>query len=197
MKLKLLILFLLVNGILFAQKTDYATAIEMLQKINSADYPEANTMNIKNTFVNIDSNCLGTREKENYKLLLTENGKKQSSQVYYYYDSDYDSIKVELIEIIKKDGNKIVDLTKQDNILLSTNRNLIPKAKNFDLLTLIDKSKLSEYQVEYKFLGLNDKRAVNLALWPIADLSVVSKSVLPDFIQIDEKVILLLYCFYC
>jgi len=109
MKIKFLILFLWSISALFAQKIDYKTAIESLQKTTSKDYPESSTISIENEEVNINKQCLGTRVNESYTKILNEQGKRQSSQLYFGYDSDYDTIEVVLVEVIKKDGtvNKI------------------------------------------------------------------------------------------
>ena len=113
MKIKLLILFLLSFGVLFAQKTDYNTAISLLQEIKASDYPESTTILIKNNETNINEECLGNDETETYTKILTEQGKKRKSQLYFFFDSDYDSIDVKLIEVIKPDGAKTqLDPTK-------------------------------------------------------------------------------------
>ncbi len=113
MKIKLLILFLLSFGVLFAQKTDYNTALSLLQKIKASDYPESITIQIKNDEININQQCLGNNETETYTKILTEQGKKRKSQIFFYFDSDYDSLAVDLIEIIKPDGDKTqLDPTK-------------------------------------------------------------------------------------
>ena len=109
MKIKLLVLLLWSVSVLFAQKTDYKTAIASLQKITSKDYPESSTISIENEEVSINKECLGTRISESYTKILNEQGKRQTSQLYFGYDSDYDTIEVVLVEVIKKDGtvNKI------------------------------------------------------------------------------------------
>ena len=113
MKIKLLILFLLSFGALFAQKTDYNTAINLLQKVKASDYPESNTVLIENNETNINQQCIGNSVSETYTKILTEQGKKRSSQVFFSFDSNYDSLAVNLIEIIKPDGSKkVVDSKK-------------------------------------------------------------------------------------
>ena len=106
MKIKLLILFWLLSGVLFGQKTDYKTAINLLQKIKASDYPESNAIMIKNTETTINKQCLGNNETEAYTKILTEQGKKENSMVYFYYDSDYDTVEINLIEIIKPDASR-------------------------------------------------------------------------------------------
>ncbi len=107
MKIKLLFLFLLLSGVLFAQKTDYNTAISLLQKIKANDYPESNAIMIENNETNINKQCLGNSESETYTKILTEQGKKRNSVVYFYYDSDYDTVEIKLIEIIKPNASRI------------------------------------------------------------------------------------------
>ncbi|MCD6367241.1 MAG: DUF3857 and transglutaminase domain-containing protein [Bacteroidales bacterium] len=104
MRLKLLVIFVLSAGWLFAQKTDYNTAIKLLQPVTAKDYPESATISIENEEITIDKHCLGTQISESYEKVLTEQGKEQVNQVYFGYDSDYDTIEIPLIEIIKKNG---------------------------------------------------------------------------------------------
>ncbi len=104
MRLKLLIFLFLTSSWIFAQKTDYNTAVKALQQISAADYPESSTISINNEEVVIDKHCLGTDISESYQKILTEEGKQQSSQVYFGYDSNYDTVEVSLIEIIKPNG---------------------------------------------------------------------------------------------
>jgi hypothetical protein len=110
MRLKLLILFLLTTGWIFGQKTDYNTAVKTLQQISATDYPDASTISIENNEVTIDNQCLGTHISESYQKVLNEQGKQQSNQVYFGYDSNYDTVEVSLIEIIKTNG----DIVKVD-----------------------------------------------------------------------------------
>ncbi len=109
MKIRLIILFLWSIGAVFAQKTDYKTAIESLQGITAKDYPESSTISIENQEVEINKECLGTNLNEVFTKILNEQGKQQSSQLYFGYDSDYDTLEVVLVEVIKLDGtvNKI------------------------------------------------------------------------------------------
>ncbi len=89
----------------FAQKTDYKTALDILQTIKAEDYPESATIAIYNKEVTIDQECLGITENESYIKILTEKGKRSSSRVFFFYDSNYDTVVVENIEIIKPDGS--------------------------------------------------------------------------------------------
>ncbi len=104
MRLKLSVLLILASSWIFAQKTDYNTAVTTLQKIKATDYPESSTISINNEETAIDKQCLGTCLNESYQKVLTEEGKQQSSQVYFFYDSNYDTVEVSLIEIIKTNG---------------------------------------------------------------------------------------------
>ncbi len=107
MRFKILFLFLWLATGLYAQKTDYNTAVKALQSISAKDYPESSLISISNEEVNIDEHCLGTRISESYKKILNEQGKQQASQMYFGYDSDYDTVEVKLIEIIKADGKVV------------------------------------------------------------------------------------------
>ncbi len=109
MKIRLIILFLWSIGAVYAQKTDYDTAIKSLQKITATDYPESSTISINNEEGEINKECLGTKINESYTKALNEQGKQQLSQLYFGYDSDYDTVEVVLVEVIKVDGtvNKI------------------------------------------------------------------------------------------
>ncbi len=109
MKFKLLILFLWSFSVIYAQKTDYNTAVKSLKEITAKDYPESSTISIENEEVTINKNCIGTRISESYTKILNEQGKQESSQLYFGYDSDYDTVEVVLVEIIKPDGtvNKV------------------------------------------------------------------------------------------
>ena len=109
MKIRLVILFLWSIGAVFAQKTDYKTAIKSLQGITAKDYPESSTISIENEEVVINKECLGTTISESYTKILNEQGKQRTSQLYFGYDSDYDTVEVVLVEVIKLDGtvNKI------------------------------------------------------------------------------------------
>ena len=112
MRIKLVILFLLSAGVLFAQKTDYKTAVKALQSISAKDYPESSIISIQNEMVEIDNHCLGTNVSESYEKILNEQGKRQASQLYFGYDSNYDTVEVQLIEIIKANG-KVVKIDPQ------------------------------------------------------------------------------------
>jgi len=109
MKIKLILLFLWSVTAVYAQKTDYNTAIKSLQGITAKDYPESPTISIENEEVAINKECIGTKVSESYTKILTEQGKKSTSQLYFGYDSDYDTVEVVLVEVIKLDGtvNKI------------------------------------------------------------------------------------------
>jgi len=109
MKIKLFFLSLLFATVSFAQKTDYETAIKTLQKITANDYPESSTISIENQETTINKQCLGTTIYESFSKILNEQGKQESSQLYYGYDSNYDTVEVSLVEVIKADGtvNKI------------------------------------------------------------------------------------------
>ena len=109
MKVRLIILFLWSIVAVFAQKTDYETAIKSLQGITAKDYPESSTISIENQETVINKQCLGTVVYEDYIKILNEQGKQQTSQLYFGYDSDYDTVEVVLVEVIKADGtvNKI------------------------------------------------------------------------------------------
>ncbi len=112
MRFKLLIiLFLWSAGFLYAQ-TDYSTAVKTLQSISAKDYPESSIIYIQNETVTIDSNCLGTRINESYKKILNEQGKQQATQLYYGYDSNYDTVEIKTVEIIKADG-KVIHIDPQ------------------------------------------------------------------------------------
>jgi hypothetical protein len=104
MKFKLLILFLWSSIVIYAQKTDYKTAVNSLKEITAKDYPESSTISIENEEVVIDKQCLGTRVSESYTKILNEQGKQESSQLYFGYDSNYDTVEVVLVEVIKSDG---------------------------------------------------------------------------------------------
>ena len=112
MRFKLLILFLWLATGLFAQKTDYNTAINALQSLSAKDYPESSLISINNETVTINNRCLGTRISESYKKILNEQGKKRASQIYFGYDSDYDTIEIQLVEIIKANG-KVIKIDPQ------------------------------------------------------------------------------------
>ena len=115
MKLKVFILFLWSIGAVFAQKIEYKEAVESLQKIKAEDYPDATTISINNEIVEINKNCLGTRSIETFSKALTEQGRKNLTQLYFGYDSDYDTVEVQLVEIIKKDGT--VEKINTDKVL--------------------------------------------------------------------------------
>ena len=121
MRLKLLIFFLLVSSGIYAQKIDYNTAVKALQEASATKYPESATIEIDNTEVSIDKLCLGTLVVESYQKILTEQGKQQSSQVYYSYDSSYDTIEVVKIEIIKPNGSVVT--VDADKILKKVSQN--------------------------------------------------------------------------
>jgi hypothetical protein len=107
MRIKLITFLVLTAGWIFAQKTDYNTAVKALQQIKAEDYPESSTMLIGNDEVVIDKYCLGTHISESYSKILNEQGKQSSSQVYFGYDSNYDTVEVSLIEIIKSNGTVV------------------------------------------------------------------------------------------
>ncbi len=128
MRFKLLIIFVLSAGWLFAQKTDYNTALKLLQPITAKDYPESATISIENKEVTIDKHCLGTEIDESYEKVLTEQGKDQVNQVYFGYDSNYDTIEISLIEIIKKNG-KVVKIDP-DKILKKVSQSAFSSYSN-------------------------------------------------------------------
>ncbi len=109
MKIRLVLLFLWSISAVYAQKTDYKTAIKSLQGITAKDYSESPTISIQNEEVVINKQCIGTKISETYTKILNEQGKQQTSQLYFGYDSDYDTVEVVLVEVIKADGtvNKI------------------------------------------------------------------------------------------
>lgn len=104
MRVKLVIFFILVAVWSFAQKTGYSTAIKTLQQLKAEDFPESSTIIIANDDVTIDNHCLGVRISESYTKIMNEQGKQGSSQVYFGYESNYDTTEVSLIEIIKANG---------------------------------------------------------------------------------------------
>jgi len=107
MRFKIFIVLLLFVGEAFAQKIEYNTAIKLLQPITAKDYPESSSISIENEEVTIDKHCLGTQISESYTKILTEQGKEENNQVYFGYDSNYDTVEIPLIEIIKKNGRVI------------------------------------------------------------------------------------------
>ena len=120
MKIKLIILFLWSISFAHAQKVDYKTAIESLQGITAKDYPESPTISIENKEVKINKQCTGTSVSESYTKILNEQGKKRTSQLYFGYDSDYDTVEVVLVEVIKVDGT--VNTVNTEEVLKKVSR---------------------------------------------------------------------------
>lgn len=104
MKYNLLILLSFCTFLLNAQKIEKAAALNLLKEATISKYPESSTVNVENEQVIINEQCVGTDTYEEYTKILNEQGKKQASQVYFGYDSNYDTVQVDLIEVIKNDG---------------------------------------------------------------------------------------------
>lgn len=78
-------------------------ALKMLAKAEDTDYPLNNEVYVENELVKLDVTGCGFTEVESYRKILNENGRSNNS-VWFSYDEDYGSIEVEVIEVIKKDG---------------------------------------------------------------------------------------------
>lgn len=106
MKKIILLIFLLITSILFAEYVEKEEAIRMLQQAQAEDYPGSNEIYISNEIVKLDEYCMGYGISESYKKILTEGAKKNNS-VLFWYDTNYGEKEVLTIELIKKNGEII------------------------------------------------------------------------------------------
>jgi transglutaminase-like putative cysteine protease len=121
MKKRLFILFFFLCGslcLIFAQVAP-DVAISRLQEVTSSDYPEADVITIDNEVIHLDKDCKGTYHAESYKKILTENGRQQN-ELWFSYNTMYDTLVVNSIEIIKADGQTQV-LNPKDFLKVQTN----------------------------------------------------------------------------
>jgi hypothetical protein len=105
----ILSLFIILTLSLEAEYISYDTSISLLMKADTKSFPEADQVFVENNKVTLDSKCLDTTVEETYKKVLTERGKQSGSYAVFFYDTDYDTTIVNLIEVIKPDRtvNKI------------------------------------------------------------------------------------------
>ena len=101
-----LLLIILFPILLSAQFIQREKAIKILEEVKSEEYPNSNEIFVTNDITNLNKNCTGTDTIEEYKKVLNENAKRNNS-IYFYYDSNYSTLSVKTIQIIKKDGKVI------------------------------------------------------------------------------------------
>jgi len=94
-------------------------AISKLQTANPQEYASADELVVYNEKVTLNDSCTGTVVWERFRKVLNENSKKDNS-VRFFYNINYDSIKVQAIEIIKQDG-RIVSLNPAEVLKLQDN----------------------------------------------------------------------------
>ena len=114
-----MLVFVLIPFALFAEEISYDEAVTMLQNVSQADYPEADQISVNNEIINLDEKCKGTYFEENYQKILTERGRKYTD-LWFGYDTMYDTVFVKTVQIIKKDG-KVVDIDPYSILIESNN----------------------------------------------------------------------------
>jgi len=121
MKKIILFALMLVPIMIFAEYLPEKQAIELLTPITAKDYPDADMIYIENDIIKLDNDALGYEVDEEYKKVLNEAGKKDN-KLFFGYDINYDSLFVEKIKIIKKDGT-VISLNPND-IIQQTDMNM-------------------------------------------------------------------------
>ena len=116
MKRIILFMLLIVPIVLFSQVLEQKEALSMLTAITAKNYPDANIIYVSTSVTTLNDSALGISIEEEYKKILNEQGKK-NNQIYFGFDTDYQTLKVTDIEIIKKDG-KIIKLDPKEILQL-------------------------------------------------------------------------------
>ena len=103
---KFIIIIVLMSSLLNANYVTKDEAIKMLQDVDTNDFPASNEVYISNEIEMLDEECLGYQVFEEYRKILNDKARKDNI-VRFWYTSYYEEIEVQIIEIIKKDGNII------------------------------------------------------------------------------------------
>lgn len=124
---KLFILALLLTTVILSASFNEKKALNILQPIKATDYPESHQVSASSSVYKLDKHCVGTITTETYTKVLTDTGKMYSSKLFYGYDSMYDSLYVESINVFKADGKKV---SYDPNKILSRQINAYTKQMN-------------------------------------------------------------------
>ncbi|MCP4155620.1 MAG: DUF3857 domain-containing protein, partial [bacterium] len=119
-KMSLLVLvFILSLSFLHGEYIPKDEALSLLKEADSKKFPQSSTVYITNEITALDAQCLGSSITENYRKILNTAGRK-NKWVSFWYNTDYEAIEVDSIELIKPSG-KIIPfdpkkiLTEKDN----------------------------------------------------------------------------------
>ena len=116
MKRIIFLSLLILPIILFSQALNQKDALKMLNPITAKDYPDADVVYINNNIMALNDSALGISTDEKYKKILNEQGKK-NNKLYFGFDTDYQTLDVTDIKIIKKDG-KVITLNPKEILQL-------------------------------------------------------------------------------
>ncbi len=98
-----LILIIVASYILTASEISFEEAIDLLQGVSTEDYPNSGQIMISNQRIELDIKCRGVYLEEKYWKILNEIGRKNFN-LWFMYDTMYDTIYVKTIQVIKEDG---------------------------------------------------------------------------------------------
>ncbi|RLC46865.1 MAG: hypothetical protein DRH57_05210 [Candidatus Cloacimonadota bacterium] len=121
-----LLVIISVSSLVIAKYIDYDIAFQMLSEVKSSDFPEADQISIENTQIYLDEHCLGTYKYDSYRKILTEKAKRWNT-VRFWYNSMYDTVIVNQIEIIKPDGKRV---SFEPDEILKLTQNAFMKSAN-------------------------------------------------------------------
>ncbi|PID30038.1 MAG: hypothetical protein CSB55_00415 [Candidatus Cloacimonadota bacterium] len=119
MKKQVFILLITVICTAVFAKVSSDEAIARLQKVSKTDFPEASYITVDNEIIDLDETCKGQYYTERYKRVLTEKGRKDN-ELWFFYDTMYDTLFVKTIEIFKASGERI-KLNPDDILSVQTN----------------------------------------------------------------------------
>ena len=124
--LLMMMLIMVISFVLSAEEINFDEAVRLLQKVSKSDFPEADQISINNQKIDLDAKCKGIYYEENFKKILTVSSRKNNS-LWFGYDTMYDTVSVQTIQIIKKDG-AIVEI--EPNKILKESNNAFIKFSN-------------------------------------------------------------------
>ena len=187
---------------IFSQPLSDTAAISKLSAAKAKDYPESNVLNISNEWVHMDTLCHYVRTYEKFSKVLREGGKNQVADNYFSYDSNYDTLWIDKLELIKSDG-KVLKLNPDSifrrssssaiesysNIYTETGWMLsgtVPGVETGDILHIVTKDSVFKSRMDKNFFDRVDVEGFSSYLNKYYEL-ITPKSVKINLVEINKK----------
>jgi hypothetical protein len=194
------LLFLFSN--LFSQPLSFEEAKSKLLKAKAEDYPESNVLNVSNKYVRLDSLCHYVKISENFSKVLRDGGKREVANKTFFYDSNYDTLWIVKLELIKSNGKAIklnadsifkrsssTAVESFSNIYTETGWILsgtVPGVEVGDILHVVTKDSVYKSRMENNFFDRVDVEGFSAYLNKYYEL-IAPKDLKINLVEINKK----------